>query len=137
MFDLFKLCHFTKKTQGFTPNVELAIDELEAQLAAPPAKGEDPKSTTDVVSGVLDDNTKKNMFLQNVGIQTMRPKSILQNVKAQLEVQKTTNIQLHRKVDDLERKAQETEQERLRDKEKMKKKYGELEAKCELMLGQH
>jgi hypothetical protein len=37
----------------------------------------------------------------------------------------------------LERKAQETEQERLRDKEEMQKRYADLEAKLDLMVGQH
>ena len=40
---------------------------MEQQLAAPPEEGEEPKSATEVVADVLDDSTKKNMFLQNVG----------------------------------------------------------------------
>jgi len=43
---------------------------MEHQLAAPPEEGEEPKSATEVVADVLDDSTKKNMFLQNVGIKT-------------------------------------------------------------------
>ncbi|CAN6204022.1 unnamed protein product [Urochloa humidicola] len=103
-FELFKLCHFSKKTQGYKPNVQLAIDEMEAQLAAPIGEGEDPKSASEVVAGVLYDSTKKNMFLQNVGIQTTRSRSSLQKVQAQLEVEKLANVDLHAKVDDLKRK---------------------------------
>ncbi|CAN6278174.1 unnamed protein product [Urochloa humidicola] len=136
-FELVKLCHFSKKIQGYKPNVQLAIDEMEAQLAAPLGEGEDPKSASEVVAGVLDDSTKKNMFLQNVGIQIARPRSNLQKVQAQLEVEKLANVDLRVKVDDLERKMQETEYARLRDKEEMKKKQDELESKLERMLGQH
>jgi hypothetical protein len=64
---------------------------MEQQLAAPPEEGEEPKSATEVVADVLDDSTKKNMFLQNVGIKTGRPRSNVQNVQAQLEVEKKAN----------------------------------------------
>jgi hypothetical protein len=77
------------------------------------------------------------MLLQNVGVQTVRRRSNVQNVQAELEVEKMANIELRGKVDDLERKAQETEQERLRDKEEMQKWYADLEAKLDLMVGQH
>uniref|UniRef100_A0A0E0BAU9 Uncharacterized protein n=1 Tax=Oryza glumipatula TaxID=40148 RepID=A0A0E0BAU9_9ORYZ len=113
------------------------LNQMEQQLAAPPEEGEEPKSATEVVADVLDDSTKKNMFLQNVGIQTARPRSSVQNVQAQLEVEKMANVELRAKVDDLERKAYETEQARLRDMEEMQKKQADLEAKLELMLGQH
>ncbi|CAN6326044.1 unnamed protein product [Urochloa humidicola] len=136
-FELFKLCHFSKKNKGFTPNVQLIIDEMEAQLVAPPAEGEDPKSATEVVAAVLDEKTKKNMFLQNVGIQTAKPRSSLQQVQAQLEVEKLANVDLRAKVDELERKALETEQARLRDKEEMKRLQDEFEARLVRRFGQH
>ncbi|CAL4925597.1 unnamed protein product [Urochloa decumbens] len=135
--DLFKLCHFSKKTQGYTPNVQLAIDEMEAQLTSPPGEGEEPNSTTEVVAAVLEDNTKKNMFLQNVGIKTARPRSTLQKVQAQLEVEKQANVDLRAKVDDLEKKAKESEQARLKDKEEMKKKQDEFETRLERRFRQH
>ncbi|CAM0151013.1 unnamed protein product, partial [Urochloa decumbens] len=96
-------------------------DEMEAQLTSPPGEGEEPNSTTEVVAAVLEDNTKKNMFLQNVGIKTARPRSTLQKVQAQPEVEKQANVDLRAKVDDLEKKAKESEQARLKDKEEMKK----------------
>jgi hypothetical protein len=106
-------------------------------LNAPPKEGEDPKSVTEVVGDVLLESTKKNMFLQNVGVQTVRRRSNVHNVQAELEAEKMANIELCGKVDDLERKAQGTEQERLRDKEEMQKRYADLEAKLDLMVGQH
>ncbi|CAN6247762.1 unnamed protein product [Urochloa humidicola] len=110
---------------------------MEAQLVAPPAEGEDPKSATEVVAVVLDEKTKKNMFLQNVGIQTAKPRSSLQQVQAQLEVEKLANVDLRAKVDELERKALETEQARLRDKEEMKRLQDEFEARLVRRFGQH
>jgi len=80
---------------------------MEQQLAAPPEEGEEPKSATEVLADVLDDSTKKNMFLQNVGIKTGRPRSNVQNVQAQLEVEKKANVELRAKLDDLERRSQE------------------------------
>ena len=77
---------------------------MEQQLAAPP-EDEEPKSATEVVVDVLDDSTKKNMFLQNVGIKTGRPRSNVQNVQAQLEVEKKANVELRAKLDDLERRS--------------------------------
>ncbi|CAL4997563.1 unnamed protein product [Urochloa decumbens] len=112
-------------------------DEMEAQLTSPPGEGEEPNSTTEVVAAVLEDNTKKNMFLQNVGIKTARPRSTLQKVQAQLKVKKLANVDFHAKVDDLEKKAKETEQERIKDKEEMKKEQDEFEARLEWRFHQH
>ena len=109
---------------------------MEQQLAAPPEEGEEPKSATEVLADVLDDSTKKNMFLQNVGIKIRRPRSNVQNVQAQLEVEKLANVELHAKVDDLETRAQEKEQARLRDMEEMHNKQASLEAKLQLILDQ-
>ncbi|CAL4970619.1 unnamed protein product [Urochloa decumbens] len=110
---------------------------MEAQLEAPPAEGEDPKSATEVVAAVLDEKTKKNMFLQNVGIQTAKSRSSLQQVQAQLEVEKLANVDLRAKVGELERKMLETEQARLRDKEEMKRQQDEFEARLLRRFGQH
>ena len=109
---------------------------MEQQLAAPPEEGEEPKSATEVLADVLDDSTKKNMFLQNVGIKTGRMKSNVQNVQAQLEVEKKANVELRAKLDDLERRSQEKEQARLRDMEEMHNKQASLEAKLQLILDQ-
>jgi hypothetical protein len=60
---------------------------MENQLTAPvEAEHEHPKSATEVVSDVLDKNTKNNHFLQNVGIKVVRQRRGLHTVEALLEV---------------------------------------------------
>ncbi|CAM0150695.1 unnamed protein product [Urochloa decumbens] len=110
---------------------------MEAQLTSPPGEGEELNSTIEVVAVVLEDNTKKNMFLQNVGIKTARPRSTLQKVQAQLKVEKLANVEFRAKVHDLEDKPKKTEQARLRDKEEMKKQQDEYEARLEWRFRQH
>jgi len=43
-------------------------------MVAQPQEGEQPKSRAQVVADVLQRNNKKIMFLQNVGMQTKRPR---------------------------------------------------------------
>uniref|UniRef100_K3Y3G9 Uncharacterized protein n=1 Tax=Setaria italica TaxID=4555 RepID=K3Y3G9_SETIT len=107
-------------------------------------EGEPPKSATKVVADVLDKNTKKNQFLQNVSIQTAQRMFDLQNVEAKLEVEKRANAELRSIVNkqreqmaDLSKQVQETEQARIKNQEENKKKQAELEAKLELLLGQN
>jgi hypothetical protein len=76
------------------------------------------------------------VFLQNVGMQTKRPR-----MSAQLEVEKRENAELRlivsnqrEQMEGLSKQVQETEQTRMRDKEEMSKKQAELEAKLELVL---
>jgi len=47
---------------------------METQVAAQPTEGEQPKSVLQVVANVLERNNKKSVFLQNVGMQTKRPR---------------------------------------------------------------
>jgi hypothetical protein len=104
---------------------------MENQLTAPvEAEHEQPKSATEVVSDVLDKNTKNNHFLQNVGIKVVRQRRGLHTVEALLEVGKRKNADLRsvvdsqqEKVDDLSRQVQENQ-----------KKQAELESKLELLL---
>ena len=51
-------------------------------------------------------------------------------------MEKLTNVELHAKVDDLETRAQEKEQARLRDMEEMHNKQASMEAKLQLILDQ-
>ena len=61
-------------------------------MAAQPAEGEEPKSKAQIVADVLEHNTKKNLFLQNVGIQTVRPRRLsARDAAAQLEAEKMQN----------------------------------------------
>ncbi|PVH35065.1 hypothetical protein PAHAL_7G097400 [Panicum hallii] len=120
-FNLFKMCHFSKKKDGYTPAVQSAITQMETQLAAQPTQGEQPKSAVQVVA-----NTK-------------RPR-----MSAQLEAEKRENAKFRlivsnqrEQMEGLSKQVQETELTRIRDKEEMSKKQAELEAKLELVLGQH
>ncbi|CAN6329063.1 unnamed protein product [Urochloa humidicola] len=135
-FDLFKMCHFSKIKNGHTHVVKSTITEMETQLAAQLVEGEQPKSAVQVVAGVLEQNNKKSLFLQNVGMQTKRPR-----MSAQLQA-KNAKLRLivsnqREQMKDFMKQVKENEQTRLRDKEKMGKKQAELEAKLELALGQN
>jgi hypothetical protein len=104
---------------------------MENQLTAPvEAEHEQPKFATEVVSDVLDKNTKNNHFLRNVGIKVVRQRRGLHTIEALLEVEKRKNADLRsvfdsqqEKVDDLSRQVQENQ-----------KKQAELESKLELLL---
>ena len=106
-------------------------------------EGEKSMSATEVVANVLAENTKKNLFLQNVGIQNVRPRSSLRNIEAQLEVEKRANNDLksivdaqHEQLDVLLKQMQETEENRIREQEEVKKKQAEMETKMQLVLSQ-
>ena len=116
---------------------------MENQLATPTDDGQ-PNSATEVVADVLDKNTKNSHFLQNVGVKIRNRRSSLQNVQAQLEVERRTNVEQQSIVNnqreamnDLLKQMQETEQARIKDQEKNRKKQAVLEAKLELLLGQN
>jgi len=114
-FDLFKLCHYNKKKKGYTPNVQMAINQMENSLSTPAAEDEQPKSATQVVADVLAEKTKKNQFLQNVGMQDARPRS---SVRTELEAERRTSSE-HRsivqtqcgQIDELSRKFKESERQ--------------------------
>ena len=99
-------------------------------------EGEQPKSATEVVADVLVENTKKNQFLQNVGIQAARPRSKVQNIEVQLEAEKRDNAELREQMAVLSKKVQETEQARIKEQEEMKRKQAEMDAKLALVLSQ-
>ena len=99
-------------------------------------EGEQPKSATEVVADVLAENTKKNKFLQNVGIQAARPRSKVQNIEVQLEAEKRDNAELREQMAVLSKKVQETEQARIKEQEEMKRKQAEMDAKLALVLSQ-
>ncbi|XP_020403416.1 uncharacterized protein [Zea mays] len=140
--DLFKECHYSKKKQGYTSTVQLAITQMEDKRSTP-GEGEQPMSTTQVVADVLAENTKKNRFLQNVGIQNARPRSSVQNIEAQLEVERKANAELQslvsiqrERMDVLLKQVHEAELVRIREQEEMKKKQDAMDAQLELMLSQ-
>jgi len=94
---------------------------MDTQLAAQPTEGEQPKSVLQVVANVLERNNKKSVFLQNVGMQTKRPR-----LSAQLEAEKRENAELRLIVSN--------QREQM---EGLSKKQAELEAKLDLALGQN
>jgi len=141
--DLFKICHYSKKKKGYMPTVQSIITQMENQLATPIDDGQ-PNPATKVVADVLDKNTKNSHFLQNVGVKIRNRRSSLQNVQAQLEVERRTNVELQSIVNnqreamnDLSNQMQETKQARIKDQEENRKKQAVLEAKLELLLGQN
>jgi DNA anti-recombination protein RmuC len=95
------------------------------------SEGEEPMSVTQVVSDVLAENTKKNMFLHNVGIQNACSRSSVKNIAAQLEVEKRANCELQSIVnsqrEQLYVQMQDADQARIKEQEEMKKKQAEME----------
>jgi hypothetical protein len=90
-------------------------------------ESEEPKSTFQVVAGVLAQKTKKNKFLWNVGIQNGQPwsgmwgSSVL-NIQTEMEVEKRANAMLWlilntqgEQMDDLSQQVKEIEAARIRD----------------------
>lgn len=104
------------------------------RLAVPPREGEEPKSKTQVVAEVLDQNNKKNTFLRNVGMQTPQPRPTTQDVAAQLEREKMEKAELLSVVNNQRKQLEEAEHARIR-MEEMSKTCADLEAKVNLLLG--
>jgi hypothetical protein len=57
-------------------------------------QGEQPKCATQVVADVLDNSSKKNLFLRHVGVLSAQPRSNLHDVVAQQEAEKMANADL-------------------------------------------
>ncbi|KAL6602752.1 hypothetical protein ACP70R_043113 [Stipagrostis hirtigluma subsp. patula] len=138
--DLFKECHYSNKKKGYTTDVQSAITKMET-LIAEQSDDEQPKSVTDVVASVLAESTKKNRFLQNVGIHVEKLPRAAQNLVEELAAEKRANAELRMvvdsqkiQIDELSVKLHEAEQSRIRDKEEMNQKYAETDAKLELLL---
>lgn len=108
-----------------------------------PMEHQEPNSVTEVVAGVLAEDTKKNTFLQNVGIQNRQPTSDEQNLEAELLAEKRANAELRLMVNSqqeelqvLSMKLQEEEHARMRDWEENARKQAETDAKIDLMFNQ-
>jgi hypothetical protein len=93
------------------------------------SEGEEPMPVTQFVSDVPADNTKKNMFLYNVGIQNACFRSTVKNIAAQLEVEKRANCELqsivnsqHEQLYVLAKQMQDADRARIKEQEEMKKK---------------
>ena len=116
---------------------------MENKISQPVEDGEEPNSVTKVVANFLDENTKNNKFLQNVGVQKVHPRSNRHNLEAELAAEKRANAELRAivnsqraEMDELSKKVQESEEARTREQQDMKKKQAEMDAKLERLLDQ-
>jgi hypothetical protein len=111
-------------------------------------ESEEPNLASQVVTDVLSQKTKKNKFLQNVGVRNGHPQSgmwgsSVLDIQIELDVEKRANAELWliistqcEQMDDLSGQVKETEVARIRDQEEMKKQQAELSANLDLLLGQ-
>ncbi|TVT97424.1 hypothetical protein EJB05_57340, partial [Eragrostis curvula] len=134
-FDLFKGCHYSKRRKGYTP-----ADEMEQKIAEA-ADIEEHVSVSKVVANVLAKHSKRNKFLQNVGIQDVQPKTSVRNLQEELAHEKRANAELRlvvtsqrEKINVLSQQVHESEQSRLKDKEEMQKKQAETDATLQLLI---
>ncbi|TVU39695.1 hypothetical protein EJB05_13128, partial [Eragrostis curvula] len=139
-FDLFKGCHYSKRRKGYTPAVQSVIDEMEQKIAEA-ADVEEHVSVSEVVADVLAKHSKRNKFLQNVGIQDVQPRTSVRNLQEELAHEKRANAELRlvvtsqrEKIDVLSQQVHESEQSRLKDKEEMQKKQAETDATLQLLI---
>ena len=96
------------------------------------AEDEEAPFVTEVVAGVLAENTKETTFLQNVGIQSKKKGTL----KEQLAAEKLAKAALKSQMKELQKKLQEFEQARLADKQEMARSQAETNAKLDLLLSQ-
>jgi hypothetical protein len=111
---------------------------METKIAEPVEDGCEPKSVNDVVSKVLCEKTKKNQFLQNVGIKRRGGGSSAASrheLEAQLVLEKQTSSDLRdlvniqrQQLDEMVKKQQSTEEERAKHDEEMKQRQVETDA---------
>ena len=96
------------------------------------AEDEGTPSVTEVVAGVLAENTKKTTFLQNMGIQSKKKGTL----KEQLAVEKLIKAELKLQMEELSKKLQASEQARVAEQQEMARKQAETNAKLDLLLSQ-
>lgn len=128
------------------PEGTKGTEEGEGPLGGEGSEGEENKGSeqpmfvNEVVHGVLSKKTKKNKFLQNVGIQIVQPASMEQNPPADLaaesaELRAVINTQ-HAQLEELSKELQEAKELRIKDREEMRKMRAEMNAQLELVLSQ-
>ncbi|TVU30856.1 hypothetical protein EJB05_22502 [Eragrostis curvula] len=142
-FDLFKECHYSNKKKGYSPAVQLAIHEMENKISEAVDVDQEPRSVSEVVAAVLAEHTKKSKFLQNVGIESVQPRSSVVNLEQDLAAEKRANAELRlvvdtqrEQIDVLSEQLREAEEARVRDKEEMQKRQAETDAKLDFLLSQ-
>jgi hypothetical protein len=103
---------------------------MEKNIVDEPDVQQDHMSMSKVVADVFDDHTtKRNKFLQNVGIQDVQPRTNVQNLQEQLAEENMANFERQSDVNTqqehievLSEQVNEDEQARVKDKEEMQKK---------------
>ncbi|XP_062224721.1 uncharacterized protein LOC133923435 [Phragmites australis] len=106
--DVFKDCH-TSKTKGLSDAAKDAISTMQTMMAEPVADGEAPRSSAEVISKVLTQDSFNSSFLKNAGLQTSSTKLVTSTERAlreELAVEKQSSVVLHEEVDTLKKKAQ-------------------------------
>jgi septal ring factor EnvC (AmiA/AmiB activator) len=104
---------------------------MENQLSTSMEGEKQPKSATEVVSDVLDKNTKNSKFLPNVSINIVRQRRRgLPILEDELEVEKKKNAELRSVVDSQQEKIDDLSSQVMASQ----KKQAELEAKLDLLL---
>ncbi|KAF0927398.1 hypothetical protein E2562_032484 [Oryza meyeriana var. granulata] len=86
---------------------------METLRAEPIADGQAPRSTAEIVSNVLSQNSTNSTFLKNVGIPTSSTRSetsIERALREELAAEKQGSAILHREVDELKKKTEVAEQ---------------------------
>lgn len=108
---------------------------METKLTEPVEAGVQPKTVTEVVSEVLAENSKRNSFLQNVGIQSAPTRRSKGDLEAQLAMEKRGSNELReivdtqrQQLDRLLKQMQEAEAARAKKEEEMTKKQAETDA---------
>ena len=96
------------------------------------AEDEETQFVSEVVAGVLAENTKKTTFLQNVRIQCKQKGTL----KEQLAAEKLAKAELKSQMEELSKKLQESEQARVVEQQEMARQQAETNAKLDLLLSQ-
>ncbi|KAL6839501.1 hypothetical protein ACP4OV_030771 [Aristida adscensionis] len=111
--DAFKQTHTSKK-KGLTGAAREAIYAIESMMAEPVADGEQARSSADVVSKVLSQDSSNNTFLKNAGIPTTTSRSSDSStekaLQEELEAEKQGSVALRDEVDVLKQKTERAEE---------------------------
>jgi hypothetical protein len=111
---------------------------MESKIAEPPEDGCEPKSVKDAVSEVLINKTKKNKFLENVGMDIAPACSggeSRRELQAELALEKQATAELRdlvniqrQQLNEMVMKMQAAEEERAKKDEEMRQKQVETDA---------
>jgi len=129
--EMFKVCHTSDKT-GMTDEVKETVSTMENMLAQPAQDMETARSSTEIVSKVLTQNSAASTFLKNAGIETSVSKSVASaareaQLREQLQAEKERADHLQEELDTLKKKAADTEESMARTQEEVRRTQQEME----------